>query len=110
MISPATTLFMSLNIPQDCYNYLIDHVYYVYLLKSLKKERVYVGYSGDLRVRVEAHNLGKVRSTKYYRPWRLVYYESYLNQHDATKREKQLKLHAAKEVLLKQIATSLDGG
>ncbi len=82
-------------------------MYYLYLLKSLKSKRVYVGYSSDLKTRVDAHNFGKVRSTKYYRPWKLIYYESYLDKNDASRRERQLKLHAAKDALLKQIVLSL---
>lgn len=80
---------------------------YVYLLKSTKSKRVYVGYSHDLRARVRMHNQGKVKSTKAYRPWILIYYEAYLSVHDAARREVQLKMHAAKDSLLTQIKRSL---
>ena len=82
-------------------------MYYAYVLKSLVNGDVYIGYSEDLRTRLEYHNTGRVRSTKGNKPWSLVYYEAYLNKFDATKREKQLKMHAAKSALKKQIAQSL---
>lgn len=82
-------------------------MHYVYVLKSVTKNRVYTGFSSDLKSRVFTYNQGKVKSTKAYRPWILVYYEAYLDVHDAAKREKQLKMHAVKEALLKQIALSL---
>ncbi len=82
-------------------------MYYVYVLKSLKQNRIYVGYSTDLRQRIKTHLLGKVKSTRAHRPWRLVYYEAYLEKKDAVVREKQLKNHRAKEDLKSQIKNSL---
>ncbi|MEK7091131.1 MAG: GIY-YIG nuclease family protein [Patescibacteria group bacterium] len=82
-------------------------MYYTYVLKSLVNGDVYIGYSENLRTRLEYHNSGRVRSTKGYKPWILVYYEAYLNKFDAAGREKQLKTHAAKSSLEKQISRSL---
>jgi putative endonuclease len=83
-------------------------MFYVYVLSSLRWKRIYIGYSTDLKRRYHEHSLGKVRSTKGYVPWKLVYYEAYINKFDATKREKELKLHAAKNNLLKKISGSLN--
>jgi len=52
--------------------------------------------------------LGKVKSTKPYRPWILIYYEAYKNKKDAAKREKELKMHVAKKCLLKRLTKSLE--
>ena len=82
-------------------------MYYVYVLKSLSSNRVYVGYSADLKERYNSHKEGKVKSTKGYLPWKLAYYESYSSKLDATKREKQLKMHAVKSALVEQIKLSL---
>jgi len=82
-------------------------MFYVYVLKSKKNNDIYVGYSEDLKTRFEAHNQGKVKSTKVNKPWVLVYYEAYKDKKDATKREKQLKEHKAKADLKKQIENSL---
>ena len=67
------------------------HVYYVYLLKSLKIKYFYVGFSEDLKARLAQHNAGKVRSTKPFRPLKLIYYEAYTTRDIALNRERELK-------------------
>ena len=66
-------------------------MYYVYLLKSKKTKKLYIGYTSDLRQRLTEHNAGRNRSTKAYIPFELVYYEAYRSKDDAMQREKQLK-------------------
>ena len=66
-------------------------MFYVYVLRSLLDCNFYVGYTKDLKVRLNEHSNGEVNSTKNRRPLKLVYYESCLNQQDATHREKYLK-------------------
>ena len=66
-------------------------MYYVYLLKSLKDNGYYIGYSSDLVARFKEHSIGNVKSTKNRRPLELVYYEAYELKPLATEREKQLK-------------------
>ena len=82
-------------------------MFYVYVLRSEKNGDVYIGSCSDLRVRFNRHNDGKVKSTKGYRPWKLIYYEAYRNKKDATKRERQLKGHKAKSDLRIKIENSL---
>jgi len=69
-------------------------MFYVYILKSKKDNRLYLGYTNDLRKRLKEHNLGLVNSTRLRTPLRLVYYEAYAIRQDATKREHNLKLRA----------------
>lgn len=66
-------------------------MYYVYILKSLTDGKLYSGYTADLRKRFADHNKGEVLSTRKRRPFELIYYEAYLNQQDATAREKFFK-------------------
>lgn len=66
-------------------------MYYVYMLKSKKDGKCYIGSTIDLRNRLKLHNEGKVSSTQYRRPLILVYYEAYLSEKDARKREQMLK-------------------
>jgi putative endonuclease len=66
-------------------------MYYIYLLKSIQNNQVYIGFTGDLKQRFKDHNSGFVKSTKPFRPWKLIYYEAYLNEKDARERERQLK-------------------
>ena len=82
-------------------------MYYVYALKSNKNGDLYIGYSEDLKRRFNDHNIGKVQSTKPNRPWDLIYYEAYRNKKDATIREKQLKMHRAKDDLRIQMSYSI---
>jgi putative endonuclease len=65
--------------------------YFVYVLLSEKDGRFYTGYTEDVERRVKDHNNGRVFSTKYRRPFSLIYYEVSFNLDDTLKREKYLK-------------------
>jgi len=84
-------------------------MHYVYALKSSLNGDLYVGSTENLKNRFKLHNLSKVKSTKAYKPWVLIYYEAYRNKKDATKREKQLKMHTAKNELITRLVNSLKG-
>lgn len=66
-------------------------MYYIYVLRSLKDKKLYSGYTADLKARIIEHNKGRVGSTKNRKPFKLIYYEAYLHQQDATAREKFFK-------------------
>lgn len=83
--------------------------YYVYVLKSEKDNMYYVGYTKNLIKRLEEHNSGLVKSTKYRIPFKLVYWEGCLNQQDATKREKYLKTAWGKRYIKNRINNYLTG-
>ena len=77
---------------------------YVYLLKSLSKKWHYIGYTDDLKTRFVKHNSKKVKSTKYYAPFEVIYYESYKNETIARSREIELKTNSQqKEILFKRL-------
>lgn len=61
--------------------------YFVYILKSLKDDKLYIGYTNDLKRRLIEHNRGENFSTKFRRPLELIYYEAYKNKVDAETRE-----------------------
>ncbi|MDP4038628.1 MAG: GIY-YIG nuclease family protein [bacterium] len=73
--------------------------YYIYILKSIKKNFIYVGYSENIKQRFAYHQNGYVRSTKPYRPFTLVHYEAYYSKEDAKRREKYLKTSRGKTTL-----------
>ncbi len=77
----------------------MEQYYYVYVLRSLKDEKNYTGYTKNLKLRFEQHNKGLVESTKNRKPLVLIYFEACLNQQDATHREKYLKTHYGKMFL-----------
>ena len=62
--------------------------YYVYVLKSEKDGKKYIGFTENLDQRLKAHNEGKVTSTKGRRPLELIYFEGCKNKEDAIRREK----------------------
>ena len=78
-------------------------MFYVYVLKSKKDNRHYVGFAIDLKKRYEEHCLGKVRSTFYRRPLELIYYECYKSRKIAQKRERQIKSGEAHIALINRL-------
>ncbi len=84
-------------------------IYYVYILKSEIDNNMYVGYSKDLKNRIQQHNTGNVTSTKNRRPLILIYYEACLNQQDATHREKYLKTSWGKRYIKNRLKNYLTG-
>ncbi len=66
-------------------------MYYVYILQSLKDNSYYIGSTSNLGERIKRHNRGGSKYTKYKKPWKLVYKESYLTKSEAVKREKYIK-------------------
>lgn len=65
--------------------------FYTYVLLSLKDSDFYIGYTSDLKRRIEEHNLGKNFSTKFRRPFKLIYYEACIAKEGAIQREAYLK-------------------
>ncbi|MGB2600022.1 MAG: GIY-YIG nuclease family protein [Candidatus Omnitrophota bacterium] len=71
-------------------------MHYVYILQSKKKnDWLYVGRTRDLKRRFKDHDNGHIRSTKLFAPFKLIYYEAYLNRKDASDREYKLKHHGS---------------
>ncbi len=77
-------------------------MFYTYVLKSKQDDYLYTGSTNNLKRRFEEHNAGDVQSTKSRRPFKLVYYEAYIDEEDARKREKQLKLRGRALAQLKR--------
>lgn len=66
-------------------------MYFVYILKSIKTDRFYIGCTKELNRRLEEHNAGKTRSTKAFVPWKIVYTETFATKTEAFLREKEIK-------------------
>ena len=84
-------------------------MYYSYVLQSEKDDKLYIGFTKDLKLRFEQHTKGLVESTKNRRPLKLIYYEACLTQEDATKREKYLKTYHGKIFLHNRLKSYLIG-
>ena len=66
-------------------------MFYVYVLKSRKDGRLYIGFTINLIKRFKEHRNGEVNCTKYRRPLELIYYEAYQTEKLARTRERKLK-------------------
>jgi putative endonuclease len=77
--------------------------YFVYALKSIEHNWIYVGITDNLQRRLKQHNQGQNYSTKHYVPLYLFYSEILPDRPHARKREKYLKTAAGKMFLRKQL-------
>jgi len=84
-------------------------MYYTYVLQSIKDKGLYAGFTKNLKLRFEQHNKGLVESTKDRTPLKLIYYEAWLNQSDATRREKYMKSYNGKRFLGRRLKSYLTG-
>ncbi len=74
--------------------------YKVYALHSPKYEKIYIGFSSDLDERMVSHNeKGKKGWSIKYRPWKLIYVETFKTKQEAMLREKQLKTAKCREFI-----------
>lgn len=79
-------------------------MYFVYLLQSQKDFQWYIGFTENIVQRLASHNAGKNISTFKRRPWRIIYYEAYLNKFDVLGRERFLKSGSGYRFLRKQLS------
>jgi putative endonuclease len=71
----------------------------IYAIKSIDRNYIYVGLTGDLEVRLERHNHGYEQTTKPYAPYRLIYTERCSSREEARVREKYFKSGKGKSFL-----------
>ena len=80
---------------------LYNSMYYIYILKSRKKDWYYVGMTDNIVKRLSQHHAGKTQSTKPFRPFDIVYTEKYDSKTECGKRELCIKNnHAVKKSLI----------
>lgn len=66
-------------------------MYIVYILKSLKDLKYYIGQTENIDDRLRKHNSGQVKSTKLRIPFTVVKCETFQTRSEAMKREYYLK-------------------
>ncbi|MES2962019.1 MAG: GIY-YIG nuclease family protein [Pseudomonadota bacterium] len=74
-------------------------MYYTYILKSISpssQEKTYIGYTSDLKKRLERHNSGECNFTSKYTPWELQSYFAFRDKKTALNFEKYLKSFSGK--------------
>lgn len=66
-------------------------MYYVYILKSLKDESLYIGSTENLKKRFTEHNSGKATYSATKEPYKLIWYCAFPNKTQSLVFEKYLK-------------------
>ena len=70
--------------------------YHVYMLKSVGKNSVtYVGYTNNLKKRINLHNTNKGAKFTRGRKWKLIYKEKISSKKEAISREYYIKKNRA---------------
>jgi len=84
-------------------------MFYVYVFYDKTRKVFYVGFTNDLKRRVNEHNSGKIHTTYRMADKLLVYYEVCLSKKDAEEREKQLKTGFGRGYLRRRLKNYLEG-
>ncbi|MFD0976056.1 GIY-YIG nuclease family protein [Salinimicrobium gaetbulicola] len=72
---------------------------FVYILFSEKSSRYYVGQTADIEERLKRHNSGRVNSTKYGIPWKVVLLKEVSERSEAMVLEQKIKKRGAKRYI-----------
>jgi len=79
-------------------------MFYVYLIKSIPfPDRMYVGYTTNLKQRLERHNAGGSVYTSSFKPWELVTVLGFKDIHKAKAFEGYLKTFSGKAFAKKRL-------
>lgn len=74
-------------------------MFHLYVLRSEKTGRRYVGSTQDVAARLRQHNSGQSRATKYGVPWRLIHEEQFPTRAEAVQRERFYKTGKGRDLL-----------
>ena len=80
-------------------------MYYSYCLQSLKNGKLYIGSTSDLKKRFKYHNKGLGGDfTSKNKPWKLIYYEAFLEKKDAQSAERYYKTGFGRGTIKKKLS------
>ena len=82
-------------------------MYRVYVLRSLKDNKHYIGYTNNLERRLQDHARGKSSSVKLRGPFKLIFNEQCSTKLEAIRRERQIKSYKGGEAF-KRLIKSYD--
>lgn len=74
-------------------------MYFVYAIASLSRNYIYVGLTDNVDRRFTEHQSGNNKTTKPYRPFKIILTETFNTRPEARLREKYLKSGVGKEFL-----------
>jgi putative endonuclease len=66
-------------------------MYYVYILLNERNTKTYTGVADDFNKRLAEHNAGRVKSSRPYRPYKIIHAESFETLKEARQKEKFYK-------------------
>ena len=78
--------------------------YFVYVIGSYKdyKLKTYVGYTSNVKNRLDLHNRGKGAKSTRGRTWKIIYTEKYATKNEAKSREYYIKKNRKFRDLIKK--------
>ena len=79
-------------------------MYYLYILKSIIDNKYYIGSTDSIERRLEEHNRGQTKSTKFRRPFKLIFTQKYSTLKEARYIEKKLKSFKNKKIIDRIVA------
>ena len=80
-------------------------MWYVYVLRSQKNGRLYIGSTNDIARRLAQHSSGKSKYTSNLRPLYLIYQETFKTRLEARRRELFFKSGKGRELLKTLLST-----
>jgi len=83
-------------------------MFYFYILRSQKNNKLYLGYTTDLKARLKSHNSSENKATKPNAPYDLIYYSAFTSQPDALECEKYFKTTAGWKRIHSMLKNTLD--
>ena len=76
-------------------------MYFTYVLLSQKIKRTYIGSTKDIKKRLMQHNSGNTKSTKKFKPYKILFIERFETKTEGEKRERYWKSGAGRRKLKK---------
>lgn len=78
-------------VPRNVVKWDKIHMFYTYIIQSLKDKSFYIGSTSDLKKRLKQHNSGQANYSSNKTPFKLVWYGASINKSKAQEFEKYLK-------------------
>ena len=81
-------------------------IYFVYIIFSKKLDRYYIGFTSDIKSRIEKHNQKHKGYTGKANDWILVYFEEFETKKEALLREREIKNWKSRKKIQELISNS----
>jgi putative endonuclease len=82
-------------------------VFSLYILYSQTFDRFYIGSTDNLARRLQDHNAGNTPSTRPFRPWKIIYSESFSTLQEARSRERHIKSWKSRNYMISTLEIKL---